>query len=159
MIFDLPAFLLVHVLLSVLGIFSGLVVVGGLISGRLLDGWTWYFLATTILTSVTGFLLPFVKIGPPHIVGAISLVVLAVALVALYVKKLAGGWRKTYVISAVVALYLNAFVLVVQLLVKTPPLAKFAPEGSAAFGGTQFVVLALFGWLGWAALRGFRGAK
>jgi len=159
MTFDDPAFLLVHVVLSVLGIISGLAVAGGLMSGRLLGGWNGYFLATTILTSVTGFLLPFVKIGPPHIVGVLSLIVLAVALVALYVKKLAGGWRTTYVITAVVALYLNTFVLVVQLLVKTPPIAKIAPEGSPAFGLTHLIVLGLFGWLGFAALKGMRDAR
>ncbi|MES1265875.1 MAG: hypothetical protein ABUU24_09545, partial [Variovorax sp.] len=150
---DLPTFTLVHVLISVLGILSGLVVAGGLASGKLLGGWNGYFLATTVLTSVTGFGFPFVKVGPPHIVGVLSLIVLAVALVALYGKKLAGGWRTAYVITAVVALYLNTFVLVVQLLVKTPPIAKIAPEGSPAFGLTHLVVLGLFGWLGWAALR------
>src|SRR5262249_46253049 len=129
---DSPSYLLFHVLISVLGILSGLVVAGGLACGRLLGGWNGLFLATTVLTSVTGFGFPFVKVAPPHIVGALSLVVLAVCLFALYGKQLAGGWRKTFVITAMVALYLNVFVLVVQLLVKTPPLAKFAPEGSPA---------------------------
>jgi hypothetical protein len=156
---DSPTFLLFHVLISVLGILSGLVVAGGLASGRLLGGWNGYFLATTVLTSVTGFMLPFVKIGPPHIVGAISLVVLAVCLFALYGKQLAGPWRSIFVITAMVALYLNVFVLVVQLLVKTPPLAKFAPEGSPAFGITHLIVLGLMAWLGWAAFKGFRTAK
>jgi hypothetical protein len=150
---------LIHVLISVLGIITGLVAVGGLVSGRLLDGWTRFFLATTLLTSLTGFGFPFVKVAPPHIVGAVSLLVLAVCLVALFLKKLSGGWRTTYVVTAVVALYLNTFVLVVQLLQKTPPLAKVAPEGSPAFGGTHLVVLGVFVWLGWAAIKGFRIAK
>ena len=127
MMFDLPMFTLIHVVISVLGIFAGLVVVGGLMAGARLDGWTGLFLVTTILTSVTGFGFPFTKVGPPHVVGAISLVVLAVCLAALYWKRLQGGWRATYVITAVAALYLNVFVLVVQLFGKTPALAQLAP--------------------------------
>jgi hypothetical protein len=156
---DSPTYLLVHVLISVLGILSGLVVAGGMASGRLLAGWNGFFLATTVLTSVTGFGFPFTKVLPPHIVGALSLVVLAVCLFALYGRQLAGGWRKTFIITAMVALYLNVSVLVVQLLVKTPPLAKFAPEGSPAFGATHLAVLALMAWLGWAAFKGYRDAK
>ena len=156
---DLPTFTLIHVLISVLGVITGLVVVGGLMSGARLDGWTALFLATTILTSLTGFGFPFTKISPPHVVGAISLVVLAVCLAARYWKQLKDGWRATYVITAVVALYLNVFVLVVQLFVKTPPLAQLAPtQQEAPFAVTQALVLALFVWLGWAALRGFRPA-
>jgi hypothetical protein len=155
---DSPTFLLVHVLISVLGILSGLVVAGGMASGRLLGGWNGFFLAATVLTSVTGFMLPFVKVGPPHVVGAISLAVLAPCLYALYAKRLAGGWRKLFIVTAMVALYLNVFVLVVQILVKTPPLARFAPEGSPAFGITHLAVLALMGWLGWAAFKGYRDA-
>jgi hypothetical protein len=94
---------------------------------------------------------------PSHVVGALSLVVLAVCLAARYWKQLEGGWRATYVITAVAALYLNVFVLVVQLFVKTPPLAQLAPtQQEAPFAVTQGLVLALFVWLGWAALRGFR---
>ena len=157
MIFDLPMFTLIHVVISVLGIIAGLVVVGGLMAGARLDGWTALFLVTTILTSVTGFGFPFTKVAPPHVVGALSLVVLAVCLAALYWKQLEGGWRATYVITAVAALYLNVFVLVVQLFVKTPPLAALAPtQQEAPFALTQALVLALFVWLGWAAVRGFR---
>jgi len=157
MIFDLPTFTLIHVLISVLGIVAGLVVVGGLLAGARLDGWAAFFLATTILTSLTGFGFPFTKILPSHVVGALSLVVLAVCLAARYWKQLEGGWRATYVITAVTALYLNIFVLVVQLFVKTPPLAQLAPtQQETPFAVTQGLVLALFVWLGWAALRGFR---
>jgi hypothetical protein len=157
MIFDLPTFTLIHVLISVLGIVAGLVVVGGLLAGARLDGWAAFFLAATILTSLTGFGFPFTKILPSHVVGALSLVVLAVCLAARYWKQLEGGWRATYVITAVAALYLNVFVLVVQLFVKTPPLAQLArTQQEAPFAVTQGLVLALFVWLGWAALRGFR---
>jgi hypothetical protein len=157
MIFDLPMFTLIHVVLSVLGIITGLVVVGGLMAGARLDGWTAFFLATTVLTSVTGFGFPFTKVLPPHIVGALSLVLLAVCLAARYWKRLQGGWRATYVITAVAALYFNVFVLVVQLFAKTPPLAALAPtQEEAPFAVTQALVLALFVWLGWQARRGFR---
>ena len=160
MIFDLPMFTLIHVVISVLGIIAGLVVVGGLLADARLNGWTALFLVTTIITSVTGFGFPFTKVAPPHIVGALSLVVLALCLVARYWKQLEGGWRATYVIAAVAALYLNVFVLIVQLFVKTPPLAQLAPtQQEAPFVATQGIVLALFVWLGWAALRAFRTGK
>jgi Na+/H+ antiporter NhaC len=126
-------------------------------SGTRLPGWTTLFLTTTVLTSLSGFGFPFTKVGPPHVVGVISLVVLAVCMTALYGKQLAGRWRAIYVVTAVVALYLNVFVLVVQLFTKTPPLAQLAPtQQEAPFALTQALVLALFAWLGWAALRGFR---
>lgn len=142
------------------GIIAGLVVVDGLLADTRLDGWTAIFLATTILTSVTGFGFPFTKISPPHVVGALSLVVLAICLAARYWKQLEGGWRATYVITAVAALYLNVFVLIVQLFVKTPPLAQLAPtQQEAPFVVTQGLMLALFVWLGWAALRAFRTGK
>jgi hypothetical protein len=154
--FDLSMFTLVHVVISVLGIITGLVVVGGLLAGARLDGWTALFLASTTLTSVTGFGFPFTKVLPPHIVGAVSIVVLAVCLVARYGKRLEGRWRATYVVTAVTALYLNVFVLVVQLFVKTPPLAQLAPtQQEAPFAVTQALVLALFVWLGWAACKAF----
>jgi hypothetical protein len=156
---DLPTFTLIHVLISVIGIVTGLAAVGGLMAGALLRGWTGLFLVTTVLTNVTGFGFPFVSVGAPHVVGAISLVVLAVSLAALYWMQLTGGWRTTYVITAVVALYLNVFVLVVQLLAKIPMLKTLAPQGSPAFGGTHLVVLGLFVWLGWAAVKGFRNAR
>ena len=157
MIFDLPMFTLIHVVISVLGIITGLVVVGGLMAGARMGGWTAFFLATTILTSVTGFGFPFTKVSPPHVVGAISLVVLAVCLAARYWNQMEGGWRTTYVVTAVAALYLNVFVLVVQLFAKTPALAQLAPtQQEAPFAVTQALVLALFVWIGWAAVRGFR---
>ena len=153
-------FTLIHVVISVLGIISGLVVVGGLMAGARLYGWTALFLVTTILTSVTGFGFPVAKVSPAQVVGALSLVVLAVCLAARYWKQLEGGWRATYVITAVTALYLNVFVLVVQLFGKTPALAQLAPtQQEAPFVVTQALVFAVFVWLGWEALRGFRLAK
>jgi hypothetical protein len=160
MMFDPAMFTLIHVVISVLGIITGLVVVGGLLAGARLGGWTAVFLATTTLTSVTGFGFPFTKVSPPHIVGAVSIVVLAVCLAARYWKRLEGRWRAAYVITAVAALYLNVFVLVVQLFAKTPPLAQLAPtQQEAPFAVTQALVFALFVWLGWAALRSFRIEK
>jgi hypothetical protein len=160
MIFDLPTFTLIHVVISVLGIIAGLIVVGGLMAGARMNGWTAFFLATTILTSLTGFGFPSTQVTPAHAVGVLSLVVLAVCLAARYWKQMAGGWRAIYVVTAVAALYLNVFVLVVQLFVKTPPLAQLAPtQQEAPFAVTQSLVLALFVWLGWAAVRGFRTAR
>lgn len=157
MIFELPMFTLIHVVLSLLGIITGLIVVGGLIAGARLDGWTAVFLATTVLTNVTGFGFPFGTVLPSHIVGGLSLIVLAVALAARYWKRLAGSWRKIFVGTAVLALYLNVFVLLVQLFQKTPGLVAVAPTQSApAFVVTQLVVLVLFAGLGRAAVRGFR---
>lgn len=154
---DLPMFTLVHVVISVVGIISGLVVAGGLLGNARLDGWTALFLATTILTSVTGFFFPFKGILPPHVFGVISLVVLIPCLVARYGKHLAGSWRSVYVVTAIVALYLNVFVLVVQLFVKTPPLLQVAPtQQEPPFLVTQLLVLLLFVWLGRASLRAFR---
>ena len=155
--FELPMFTLIHVVISVLGIVSGLVVVGGLMAGARMDGWTAFFLMTTLATSVTGFFFPFTAILPSHITGAISLVVLAVCLAARYGKQMEGGWRTIYVVTAVTALYLNVFVLIVQLFVKTPALAQLAPtQTEPPFAATQALVLALFVVLGWAAQRGFR---
>jgi len=158
--FELPMFTLIHVVISVLGIITGLVVVGGLMAGARMDGWTAFFLATTILTSVTGFGFPFTEVLPPHVVGVLSLVVLTVCLAARYLTRLEGGWRTTYVVTAVAALYLNVFVLVVQLFAKTPPLAQLAPtQQEAPFAVTQALVLALFVWMGWSAVRGFRSGR
>jgi hypothetical protein len=154
---SLPVFALLHVIISLVGIFAGLVVVGGFMSGKLLRGWTGLFLATTIVTNVTGFFFPVVKILPSHILGVISLVLLPVALLALYGKHLEGGWRKTFVILSVVTLYFNCFVLVVQLFSKFPLLIATAPtQKEPPFAITHLIVLAIFVWLGRAAVKGFR---
>jgi hypothetical protein len=149
-------FTLVHVVLSLVGIFAGLLVVFGMFASKKLDGWTALFLATTVLTSVTGFFFPFDHILPSHIVGIISLVVLAIAILALYALRLAGPWRWIYVVSAVVALYLNVFVGVVQAFQKLPLLASLAPtQSEPPFLIAQSFVLLIFIGLGAVAVRSF----
>jgi hypothetical protein len=154
---SIETFTLVHTAISLIGIVSGLVVVYGMLGGKRLDGWTALFLTTTVLTSVTGYLFPFEHLLPSHIVGGISLVVLAVALLARYSFHLAGGWRRTYVLTAVMALYLNVFVLVVQSFLKVPALHALAPAGKEPpFAVAQLIVLAVFIWLAIAAVKRFR---
>ncbi len=141
----MTALTLVHVALSLVGIGTGFVVVFGLLAAKRLVGWTSVFLATTVLTSITGFFFPFHRLLPSHVVGMVSLIVLAVAIFALYVRRLAGPWRRTYAISAVIALYLNFFVLVVQMFLKVPALKALAPtQSEPPFQVTQLIVLALF---------------
>jgi hypothetical protein len=153
-------FTLVHVIISLLGIITGLVAVGGCMAGIRRDGVTGAFLVTTILTNATGFGFASRTLLPSHIVAIISLVLLAVSLVALYVKGLHGSWRRIFVITAVAALYFNVFVLVVQLFQKTPALAALAPtQSEAPFGVTQLLMLVVFVWLGRASLRGFAAAR
>jgi hypothetical protein len=154
------AFTTLHVIISLIGIVAGLIVLAALLANRYSKLWTGVFLLFTVLTSVTGFFFPITVIGPPHIVGGISLVVLAIALVALCGGKLAGVWRPVYVITAIVALYLNVFVLVVQLFQKVPALNVFAPTGKEPpFAIAQGVVLILFIVLGVLAVRRFRTAS
>ena len=151
-------FTLAHVVISLIGIGSGLVVSLGMLNGKRLDGWTGFFLATTVLTSATGFGFPFEHLLPAHIVGVISLVVLALAIFARYGRRLAGAWRRVYVIGAVVALYLNVFVLVVQLFRRVPALQALAPtQSEPPFAIAQLAVLALFIVLGVFATKRFRG--
>jgi len=139
-----------------MGIFAGLVAVFGMFASKKLDGWTALFLATTVLTSVTGFFFPFDHILPSHIVGIISLVVLAIAILALYALHLAGPWRWIYVVSAVMALYLNVFVGVVQAFQKFSLLASRAPtQAEPPFLIAQSVVLVIFLGLGFVAVRSF----
>jgi hypothetical protein len=127
---SLETFTLVHVILSLVGIAAGLIVVFGMLGAKRLEGWTALFLATTVLTSVTGFFFPS-SFMPSHVVGIISLVFLAAALVGLYVYRLAGAWRWIYVVGAVVALYLNVFVGVVQAFMKVSLLQGSDPVRAA----------------------------
>jgi hypothetical protein len=151
-------FTTVHVVLSLVGIGSGLLVMLGLLTGNDRPGWTLLFLATTVATSVTGFGFPFDHLLPSHKVGIISLVVLAVAIVARYALHLAGPWRPVYVICAAVALYLNVFVGVVQAFQKVPALTALAPKQTEPpFVVAQLVVLVLFIVLTIAAAKRFRG--
>ena len=149
-------FTLVHVILSLIGIVSGIIVLLGMLSAKRLDGWTALFIATTVLTSVTGFFFPSDHLLPSHIVGIISLVVLAVAILALYVYRLAGSWRWIYVAGAVLALYLNVFVGIVQAFQKLPFLRPLAPtQSEPPFLATQLIVMAAFVVLGIVAVWTF----
>jgi hypothetical protein len=156
---SLSAFTTLHVVISLIGIASGLVVLYAMLTSRRLDGWTALFLATTILTSVTGFMFPFNGVTPGHVVGAISLVVLALALLALYIFRLAGAWRWLYVATAVAALYLNVFVAVVQAFQKIAFLQPLAPtQSEPPFAVAQIATLLLFLALGFLAIRRFHPA-
>jgi hypothetical protein len=160
MIFGVTTFTVIHVVLSLVGIVAGLVVAGGLVAGKRLDGWTGLFLVTTVLTNVTGFGFPVVTFMASHAVGIISLVILPVVIVARYWKHLTGAWRGVFVVGTVLALYLNVFVLVVQLFRRFPALIVAAPtQKEPPFIVTQLIVMALFVWLGRAALKGFRPAS
>ena len=139
----------IHVLLSLAGIFSGLIVLFEMLAGNRVDGWTRWFLITTVLTSVTGFFFPFHGFTPAIGLGIISLAVLAIAIFARYFRQLAGHWRWIYVVTAVAALYFNVFVGVVQSFLKIPALHSLAPtQTEEPFKFTQLVVLALFVLLG-----------
>jgi uncharacterized membrane protein SirB2 len=158
-ILGMSPLLFVHVVISLIGIATGLVVLYGLIAGKPHGGWTAAFLATTILTSVTGFPLPATQLLPSHIVGIISIVLLTVAVVALYVYHLAAAWRWIYVASAVTALYLNVFVGVVQSFQKLAFLKPLAPtQSEAPFLVAQIFVLGLFIVLGIVAAKKFHPA-
>lgn len=150
-------FTLFHVAISLLGIASGLVVLRGLLASKRLDGWTALFLSTTTATSVTGFLFPFRGFTPALGTGIVSMLVLAVACYARYGTKMAGAWRPVYVVTAVIALYLNVFVLVVQAFLKIPALKALAPrQNEPPFAIAQGVVFALFLVAGLRAVSRFR---
>jgi hypothetical protein len=156
----LGVFTAFHVLISLVGIGAGFIAIFGLIGGRWLNLWMQTFLITTILTSVTGFFFPFKGITPGIILGIISLVVLAISLFALRAKKLAGGWRSAFVITAVIAQWLNFFVLIAQLFEKVPALHALAPTNTEApFKIAQLTALILFVVLGFLATKNFRHAQ
>ena len=139
------AFTLLHVVITLVAIGSGLIVVGGMFASHTLPGTTALFLLTTALTSVTGFLFPIHGFTPALGVGILACVILAVALFALYKEHLLGPWRPIYVITAIVSLYLNVFVLVVQSFVKVSALNALAPtQSEPPFAITQAVVLLIF---------------
>jgi hypothetical protein len=152
----LAAFTLFHVALSLAGVLTGFVVLFALFSAKQSNGWTALFLVTTAATTVTGFLFPFHRFLPSHAVGIVSLLVLAVTIPALYVFHLAGPWRHTYIIGAVIALYLNVFVLIAQSFMKIPALKALAPtQSEPPFLGTQLVVMLIFIVLGVLAAKRF----
>jgi hypothetical protein len=160
MILGMDWLTLAHVLISLIGIVTGLVVLADLIGNHRRPGWTALFLLFTILTSVTGFVFFHDDhLTPAQIFGVISLAALAMALYALYARGLSGGWRGVYVVSATIALYLNVFVLVVQTFAKLPALAAIAPgnpPSGPVFGATQGIVLLAFIYFGWRAWRNFK---
>jgi hypothetical protein len=153
----LQIYTIVHVLISLVGIFTGLIVLFGMLAGNRLDGWTKWFLITTVLTSVTGFFFPFHGFTPAIALAIMSLIVLAVAIFARCSRQLAGHWRWIYVVCAVIALYFNVFVGIVQSFEKIPALQAMAPtQTEPPFKLTQLVVLALFILLGIVAVIRFR---
>ena len=150
-------FTILHTAISLIAIASGLIVLAGMLRARRLPGWTAVFLVTTLLTSVTGFMFPINGLTPAIVFGLISIVILAIALAALYLKHLSGAWRWIYVTTALIALYLNVFVLIVQSFQKVPALQKLAPtQSEPLFSVTQGVVLVPFLILGIMAARRFR---
>ena len=152
-------FTLFHVALSLVGIVAGLVVLRGLLASKRLDGWTALFLTTTTATSVTGFLFPFKGFTPAIGVGVVSMVVLAIACYARYSRHMQGSWRQAYVVTAVLALYLNVFVLVVQAFLKIPALKALAPQqNEPPFAIAQGIVFVLFLIAGLRATMRFRDA-
>jgi hypothetical protein len=158
---SLSAVTTLHVVISLIGIVSGLIVLFGLFKSQTMPGMTAVFLLTTILTNATGFMFPLDKLLPSHIIAILSLVLLAIACIALYGMKLSGAWRAIYVITAVASLYFNVFVLVIQSFMKVGPLHALAPSippSEPPFAITQGVVLVLFVIAIIATVRRFRPA-
>ena len=153
---SLSTYTLIHVIISLAGIGSGFIVMYGLLNSKRLDGWTAIFLTTTVLTSVTGFFFPFEGLKPSYILAGISLILLAIAIWARYSRRLEGGARRTYIVTAALALYLNCFVGVIQAFAKIPALHALAPtQKEPPFLVAQLVVLALFIWLTILAAKRF----
>src|ERR1700749_4875686 len=156
---DLATFTMVHVVISLIGIVSGIIVMFGLLGSKRMPGMTAIFLLFTILTNATGFLFPFIKLLPSHVIAIISLVLLAIACLALYGMKLAGAWRWIYVVTAMTSLYLNVFVLVIQSFLKIPALTALAPSvppSEPPFAVIQGIVLFFFIVVIVGAIRRFR---
>jgi hypothetical protein len=153
----LATFTAVHVVLSLIGIVTGFVVVFSFLGGQRLRVWTGLFLLTSLATSVTGFAFPVDHLLPSHVVGALSLVVLAVAIIALYGLHYRSIWRGIYVVCMALALYFNVFVGVVQAFLKLPALHALAPQQTEPpFVVAQLLVLALFIALTVVAVKRFR---
>ncbi len=154
---SLATYTAVHVILSLIGIASGLIVLAGLLRGRLLTMWNGLFLITTVLTSVTGFGFPYTKVTPGIILGILSLIFLAIAIFALYGRRLNGFWRRTYVLTAMIALYFHVFVLVAQVFEHVPAFHAVAPtQTEGPFKIAQLLLLVVFAVLIGAAARRFR---
>lgn len=159
MILGMSPLLFLHVVISLVGIATGFVVMASMLASRRLDGLTATFLATTLLTSLSGFVLPAEHLMPSHVVGIISTVVLAATFFARYARAMAGPWRWIYVVTAVVAQWFNVFVLIAQLFQKVPALHALAPTGSEPpFAVAQLTVLAIHAAIAVLAVRKFRPA-
>ena len=144
---SLATFTMVHVIISLIAIVAGLVAMFGMLGSRRTPGLTAIFLLFTILTSATGFLFPFAQLLPSHMIGILSLVLLAIACIALYVMNLSGPWRWIYVLTALLSLYFNVFVLVIQGFLKVPALSALAPgnpPSGPVFAVVQGIVLVFF---------------
>lgn len=153
---SLGTYTTIHVVISLIGIASGLIVLAGLLGGRLLTLWNGVFLITTVLTSITGFAFPNTKVTPGIILGVLSLITLAIAIFALYGRHLSGIWRRTYVITALIALYFNVFVLVAQTFEHVPAIHALAPtQTEAPFKIAQLLLLVAFAVLIGAAAKKF----
>ena len=153
----LQIYTIIHTVISLIAIFTGLVVAFGMLAGKRLDSWTKWFLITAVATTVTGFFFPFHGFTPAIGLGIISLPFLAVTIFARCSKHLAGAWRWIYVIGAVICLYFNLFVLVVQLFEKVPALHAMAPtQTESPFKLTQLAVLVLSTVLAIVAVIRFR---
>ena len=158
------AVVLIHVAISLIAIVTGIIVMLGMIGATSVPAWTTTFLVTTILTNATGFIIPpflYDKFLPSHAIGILSLVLLAIACFALYSQKLSGMWRWVYVVTALVSLYLNCFVLVIQTFLKVPALhaiAPGAPPSGPVFGAVQLIVLAFFAFTTFRAIQRFHPA-
>jgi hypothetical protein len=156
---SLAIFTTVHVVISLIAIVAGLVVMGGMLGSNRQLGLTAIFLLFTVLTSATGFLFPFNGVTPGDIIGALSLVLLAIACIALYAMKLSGAWRWIYVLTALLSLYFNVFVLVIQSFLKIPALTALAPGNpptGPVFAVLQGLVLLFFILVIIGAVRRFR---
>ena len=158
---SLAAFTMVHVIISLIAIVAGLIVMFGMLGSQRKPGLTAIFLLLTILTNATGFLFPFTVLLPSHIIAILSLVLLAIACIALYAMGLGGSWRWIYVLTALLALYVNVFVLVIQSFLKIPALTAVAPgnpPSGPVFAVVQGVVLVFFVLMIIGAWRRFRPA-
>jgi hypothetical protein len=156
---SLATFTLLHVIISLIGIVAGIFAMFGMLGSNRTPGMTAIFLLTTILTSATGFLFPFEGFKPSYVIGGLSLVLLAIACLALYGRKLLGAWRWIYVVTAIISLYLNVFVLVIQSFLKIPALTVLAPgnpPSGPVFAVVQGVVLVFFVLMTIGAVRRFR---
>ena len=156
---SLSTFTTVHVVINLIAIVAGIIVMFGMLGSNRMPGLTAIFLLFTILTSVTGFFFPFNGVTPGDIIGALSLLLLAIACIALYGMKLSGAWRWIYVVTALISLYFNVFVLVIQSFLKIPALTALAPgnpPSGPVFAVVQGVVLVLFVLFIIGAIRRFR---